>query len=108
MPFKDNETQRKYKREWYKKNIKKVVAEVARRKKELRAWFREFKKGLKCSVCGEDHPACIDFHHKDPSKKEIIVSQCYNRGWSIERTKKEIDKCQVVCRNCHAKIHWNN
>ncbi len=61
---------------------------------------------LKCQECGEDHPAVIDFHHMDPTEKESSVSNLVGQGHSLDRIKKEIDKCIVLCSNCHRKLHW--
>lgn len=59
--------------------------------------------GGKCTKCGYDR--CIDaleFHHlrdKDESASYVVMK------WSWERAKKELDKCQLVCSNCHREIH---
>jgi len=58
-----------------------------------------------CRRCGEDHPACIQFHHADPDAKEISVSNAIKAGWSLVRVELEIKKCEVLCANCHAKHH---
>jgi len=68
-------------------------------------WFQEYKSTLSCSRCGEDHPACIQFHHTDPSVKESNVGRMAYRGVSVERIMAEIAKCEVLCANCHAKEH---
>lgn len=61
-------------------------------------------KGGKCSICGYDqYLSALDFHHLDPSKKEIKISGNHSR--SLDALKKEADKCILVCRNCHAGIH---
>lgn len=61
---------------------------------------------LSCIRCGEDHPAVIDFHHRNQSEKEIEVSIAVYRGWSLKRLKEEIAKCDILCSNCHRKHHW--
>lgn len=78
------------------------------RRKELKVWFWDYKSQLKCSICGEDHPACIEFHHTDPSKKDSTISYLVKRGCKITTIKKELKKCAVVCSNCHKKIHWKD
>lgn len=60
-------------------------------------------KGGACVLCGYNH--CInalEFHHLDPSTKEVVDEF---RGWSWERIKAELDKCILVCSNCHREIH---
>lgn len=82
----------------------KVVSK--KRKDSIVNWFKEYKKGLACETCGENHPACLQFHHKDRNEKAMEVSQAVLRKWSIETIKKEIEKCQVLCANCHFKLHY--
>lgn len=95
---------------WYKKNAKKHQRSVAHyrklRKKKIRAWFAAWKTTLKCSRCPETHPACLDFHHRDPKEKVVEVSVAVVRGgWSVEHIQREIAKCDVLCSNCHRKLH---
>lgn len=63
------------------------------------------KKRFSCSVCGENHPACIQFHHHNDDKKSD-VSLLVNNG-SKKTILDEVAKCTVLCANCHAKEHWN-
>jgi hypothetical protein len=65
--------------------------------------LNEHKAALGCKVCGEREPVCLEFHHLDPTKKEIGIAG--NMGSSIDRLFKEIEKCVCVCGNCHRKIH---
>lgn len=63
-------------------------------------------KGGKCSVCGYDKcDAALDFHHVDPTKKDFNIS--HHKGMTLENLKEELDKCILVCRNCHAELHNN-
>lgn len=96
---------RLYRRVWYAKNRQHALEVVKKRKTELKAWVKKYKRKLSCSICGETHPACIEFHHKDPVIKEIGLSRVGSNGWSIKKIEREIAKCQVVCSNCHKKIH---
>lgn len=61
-------------------------------------------KGGKCLRCGvKDLPSCCyDFHHTDKSKKKITISRLMcNGSASWKRIKKELDKCILLCANCH-------
>jgi 5-methylcytosine-specific restriction endonuclease McrA len=63
------------------------------------------RKGGKCQFCGySKYIGALDFHHLDPSKKNFKLSmeELY-RSWDI--TTKEIDKCILVCANCHRELH---
>jgi len=73
--------------------------------------FRKYKlqaieyKGGKCVCCGYDAcPGSLGFHHRDPSQKDPQWRKM--RTWRFERIKKELDKCDLVCANCHGEIHW--
>ena len=60
--------------------------------------------GEKCFCCGFDIYLCsLDVHHLDPTKKDPSWSSV--RGWSWQRTQKEIANCVLLCRNCHAAYH---
>jgi hypothetical protein len=63
----------------------------------------DYKADHPCVVCGEDDPCCIDFHHVDPSTKDVEVSNMRHLSW--ERVLTEVAKCVTLCRNCHAKVH---
>lgn len=71
-----------------------------------RKWWFEYKSKLSCSTCGESRHWCLDFHHTDPSSKEGSLSELVTRNVSRERILEEVSKCIVVCRNCHADIHY--
>jgi hypothetical protein len=92
-------------RESYEKNKQTSRDKNKRLRERNLKWYREFKKTLKCNRCPEDHPATLDFHHKDSDEKEFIVSHMIRDCYSIERIKREIDKCEVLCSNCHRKHH---
>jgi hypothetical protein len=103
----NKEKLREYRRKWYANNKQAAKAAVKQRKEEIRLWFNEYKATLKCSYCSEKDPACLDFHHIDPAEKAINVPWAVDWGWSVERIKREIDKCIVLCANCHRKNHWS-
>ena len=61
-------------------------------------------KGMECSCCG--YNTCnraLHFHHLDPSTKDFSIST--NANNSFERVLAEIDKCVLLCANCHAELH---
>ena len=103
----NQERRREARRKWYANNKPKSCDKVRKRKKELREWFINYKQQLECKICGENHPATIQFHHKNPEEKEIEISKTINQGWSKERIMTEINKCEILCANCHFKLHYN-
>jgi hypothetical protein len=63
-------------------------------------------KGGRCEICGYDKSInALHFHHKDPKKKELTIGTHCGRNWQIVR--KELDKCSLLCANCHAEKHEN-
>ena len=58
-----------------------------------------------CIKCGTKDHRVLDFHHTANNKEFSIGSARYNH-FGIERVKKEIEKCVVVCANCHRIIHY--
>ena len=78
------------------------------RARNIVVWFHDLKKGLKCSLCPETFWASLDFHHRDPKTKTQNVSRMVRDGWSKARILIEIAKCDVLCKNCHAKEEWRH
>lgn len=63
-------------------------------------------KGGKCEKCGYNKcSAALCFHHKNPSKKDFGIGfKGQTFGW--EKIKKEIEKCLLLCQNCHHELHY--
>ena len=62
-------------------------------------------KGGKCEKCGYcKNYAALDFHHTNPEEKDLNWKT--SRHWSWKRLKIEIEKCQLLCKNCHAEAHY--
>lgn len=113
MPYKDKEKQKQYQRRWSRNKFSDPNHRQNRldRQHDIvfrnRQKFAELKTQLRCTQCGENHPACLDFHHIDPSNKNYTVSEMMTAKFSWETIQKEIDKCIVLCANCHRKHHWD-
>ena len=73
--------------------------EVLKRRKE---WINDFKKEG-CLKCGEKRYHVLDFHHLNPSKKDFPIS---GASYSYKKLKQEIEKCAVLCSNCHRDFHY--
>ena len=101
------ECRRIYSRKHYKMQTEYYENKNIRRKKKTRAYVVDFRTGMKCARCGFDNPAALDFHHLDPTQKEFSISQAHVRGIGLERIKKEIEKCIILCANCHRIEHSN-
>jgi len=81
-----------------------AVESVQKRRLKVKKMAVDYKGG-NCQKCGYDK--CIDaleFHHLDPSQKEFSPStKGHCKSW--DSIKKELDKCLLVCSNCHREIH---
>lgn len=99
---------RKYRKIWYYKNREHALSKIKERKALVRIWVKALKEKLECSKCHENHPACLEFHHIDSDNKEINLSQVASNGWSLAKIQLEITKCEVLCSNCHKKLHYEN
>jgi hypothetical protein len=64
------------------------------------------KRDRGCMSCKERHPACLDFHHRDPMQKTLSVGVLICRCAAMDTILEEIEKCDVLCSNCHRKLHW--
>jgi hypothetical protein len=78
--------------------------------KSTRRYYRKqsklskFKLSLDgCENCGYDkHPRALQFHHIDPDNKTMGVSRMIQNSFSWDEILNEIDKCELLCANCHA------
>ena len=105
MPYKDPVKQKEAQHQHYldnKEKYRKATKEGQRRRKD---WLYDIKDSLVCIKCGENRSPALAFHHKNPNKKEMTISRMLRRC-SKKRIMEEIAKCDVLCHNCHAVLHW--
>ncbi len=106
--IKRREYMREYQKNWYKKNRQKVIAKSNNDLKEIKRWFaEEIIAKSSCKNCGFNHPGALDFHHRNPSEKEGVITEMVANKRSKKAILKEIEKCDVLCANCHRILHWN-
>ena len=60
----------------------------------------------RCVKCGDIRKYLLDFHHKNPAEKEFTIG-LFKRG-NLNKIQREIDKCVVLCANCHREFHYLN
>lgn len=80
-----------------------IVERNGARAKATREKILAFRLEHPCIKCGEADPSCLDFHHVDPTQKDFQIGGRPNASW--KSIKAEIDKCVVLCANCHRKFH---
>jgi 5-methylcytosine-specific restriction endonuclease McrA len=60
--------------------------------------------GGRCVECGYNRcVGALTFHHLVSAKKRFPISMAY--GWSMDKVKRELKKCALLCSNCHHEIH---
>ena len=81
-----------------------LIRAVHARRKKVRQMAVEYKGG-KCEICGYNRCSdALEFHHNDLSNKKFGISaKGYTRSW--KEVAKELDKCMMVCANCHRELH---
>ncbi|MBV8695258.1 MAG: hypothetical protein JO125_07970 [Chloroflexi bacterium] len=114
MPLKERyqsekwkEYQRTYHRRWHQRHREKRLARIYERKAAIYEYVQNMKSQLCCADCGERHPATLQFHHLNSEDKVFNISDAARRGTSLDRIKKEMQKCIILCANCHLIRHYN-
>jgi hypothetical protein len=97
---------KEYLKKHYLLNKKYYSDKTKKRVLGVRDFLFKIKEKLKCSKCEENDVACLDFHHVNANEKEVSIALISSKGWSEERMLKEINKCIVLCSNCHRKHHY--
>lgn len=87
-----------------KSEQKKVIRQRLKDRNKEFVWL--YKLDNPCIVCREKDPRVLEFHHRNPEEKEATISYLIKSQASLVRLQEEIDKCDVLCANCHKKVHW--
>ena len=96
---------KEYRRQHYLNNKQKYINKASEYRKSFWKWFKELKQTFKCKQCGEDRWWVLDFHHKNPKDKDEEVSKIV-RHCNKKRVLNEINKCDILCANCHRDLHY--
>ena len=80
---------------------------------KLRGLKRKYEavqsRGGKCERCGYNgNLAALDFHHRDPQTKNFQIDLRSFSNTNLDTLKEELDKCDLLCANCHREIHYPN
>jgi Zn finger protein HypA/HybF involved in hydrogenase expression len=87
----------------YNSNKTKWNETTKKNHRKRREKIQELKADLSCAKCDESRHWLLDFHHIDPTQKDFQLSQGERYGW--EKVQSEIEKCVVLCSNCHRDFH---
>lgn len=100
---------------YYFQNQDAVKTKQARRNYDLKIKALKYLGGIfyRCASCGENHPAVLQFHHRDPEEKLFSVTVKIlgtPKRFPWDMITAELDKCDILCGNCHAKHHsaWDH
>ena len=102
LKHKEEKRQRDF--DWRKENPGKVAAIQKRMYKKYSTMMHELKING-CAICGYDKcDYSLDFHHSNPKDKKFGLHIRNFTGRSIKDYTTELNKCVLLCRNCHGEI----
>jgi hypothetical protein len=101
MPYSDPEKRREALRRWYQRNKQSQISRVKATSAKIREEVRRYKEERSCTDCGVAYPYYVmDFDHVR-GEKISNVADILNRSCSRAALFAEIEKCDLVCSNCH-------
>lgn len=80
-------------------------------RRKMRKQLDELKMDYGCSECGYNkHPFALHFDHIEPQRKRNrgIAGRAIEVSWSWQKILEEVEKCRVLCANCHAIKTYEN
>lgn len=103
MPYKDEEKQRAAQAMWYQNNKQRIINKQRLRRTKIRQFILDYKtENSVCQDCGISYPPhVLDFDHLDPIFKKFTIGESAATNRSYEEILEEIEKCEIVCANCH-------
>ena len=106
MPYKDKEKQRAAQKAWYEKNKAELASLQRDRRSNKRKFIEQYKTDNSiCSDCKISYPPhMLDFDHLADKSFGIGGNNSKNR--SLDAIQAEIEKCEIVCSNCHRHRTW--
>ena len=97
---------RKASNAWSKKNRPRCAKFLRDWTRKRMIWFQSLKEGKACKYCGESNPVCLDYHHRDPKEKMGNLQAIAQDTADNNKVLTEISKCDLICANCHRKLHF--
>jgi hypothetical protein len=88
---------------------------MSKSSESVKNWRKKAKEiilvcmGEKCQICNYNNcSAALELHHIDPNEKELSLSSIMTSCKSWNFIYSEIEKCILLCSNCHREVHYNN
>ena len=99
----------KYQHEYENKNKEVLKIKYKNRWQKRKKEYDNIMKELKingCAICGYNEcRESLDFHHTNPKDKLFKINK-RTLDWSIEKMVDELNKCILLCKNCHYELHY--
>ncbi|WP_448810826.1 hypothetical protein [Agromyces bauzanensis] len=97
---------RRYYAEHRREHVRVIMARKAMIRRATLEAIGEYLQVTPCKDCGEGDVRVLDFDHRPEAQKSRDVMKLVQDGYSLARVMEEIAKCDVRCRNCHAKVTY--
>lgn len=94
-----------YDRRYYEKHKAMIRLRNKAQRERVCAYIRQVKESGSCLNCGESDWRCLAFHHREPELKLFCIGEARSLDKGLQTVKDEIEKCDLICHNCHAKLH---
>jgi hypothetical protein len=91
---------------WHYRNKDWNTQRTLNRRASIRSWLNDRKESIGCERCGVADAPVLEFHHQDPSQKERAINEMVTYGYGKDALRAEIQKCDVLCTNCHRRKHF--
>jgi len=103
MPYKDRNKQKEYQQKHHQRTKKKKRKQQNQLKDKRQHFVLEEmqRRGGKCAKCGFSDIRALDWHHLDPNEKVNSISEMIRDRVSMDKLQAELDKCELICANCH-------
>lgn len=105
MTFKDEAERKKYQADYYQRNKEAYAVAAKARRKARNDYVIKLKSENPCVDCGKFYHYCQMQYDHIGTDKVTEVSKLVKNG-TIDKIQAEIDKCELVCANCHALRSW--
>lgn len=92
---------------WHYRNQEWNTERTLQRRARLRSWVNDCKRERGCSRCERDDYRCLEFHHTAPEAKDMAIGEMITHGYGRETLGTEMEKCTVLCANCHRREHYD-
>ena len=102
MPYKDPEKQKAAQARYFQENKESLRIAQNKKRNQFRKYIHEIKALSPCKDCGMFYPHYImDFDHLPGFEKLYNIGSDFSKIGSLKILKEEIEKCELVCANCH-------